>query len=143
MKKLVNLSRIIFVILFSACTVSLIAQDKQQKTKPSAKNTEAYETVDKMPVFPGGMDALLKFIGSNVKYPVTAMKDKISGTVNVKFVVDKDGSVIHVKAMNKIGGGCEQEAIRVVKLLPKWTPGENKGEKVPVYFTLPVKFVLS
>jgi len=94
-------------------------------------------------VLPGGTQALYTFLAKNIKYPKTAKKKKIEGTVYVKFIVDEDGDVINPVVIKGIGGGCDEEVIRVVNLMPKWTPGEQFGKKAAVYYTLPCKFSLN
>ena len=95
------------------------------------------------PEFPGGMEALYKFIQDNVQYPQLALENGIEGKVYVTFVVEKDGSITNPRLLRDIGGGCGQEAIRVVKMMPKWTPGKQQGKTVRVQFNLPVTFTLS
>lgn len=101
-----------------------------------------YDKVDVSPEYPGGMNEMVKFISSNIIYPEAAKKANIKGVVYVSFIVEKDGSISNIKILRGIGGGCDEETIRVVKLMPKWTPGK-KGEKpVRVKVALPVKFEL-
>lgn len=95
------------------------------------------------PEFPGGMEALYKFIQDNVRYPQLALENGIEGKVYVTFVVETDGSITNPRLLRDIGGGCGQEAIRVVKMMPKWTPGKQQGKTVRVQFNLPVTFTLS
>jgi protein TonB len=100
--------------------------------------------VEIMPEFPGGEAALMKFLRNNTNYPTMASENGISGTVFVKFVVDKNGVIGSVAVEGaKKGGGLEEEAIRVVKKMPKWKPGRQNGENVAVYFNLPVNFKLA
>lgn len=101
-----------------------------------------YRLVEKMPYFPGGSDKLVKFLVSKLKYPEAAKANGIEGKVFVRFVVKKDGTITGVSLLRGIGGGCDEEATRVVKLMPKWIPGEKKGEKVDVEFVLPIQFKL-
>ncbi len=85
---------------------------------------------------------LLEFIYSNIKYPELAKETRIEGVVVVQFVVEKDGSITDVKIMRDIGGGCGEEAVRVVKMMPKWIPGKQRGRPVRVLFNLPIRFKL-
>ncbi|MBR6291606.1 MAG: energy transducer TonB [Bacteroidales bacterium] len=101
-----------------------------------------FQVVEQDPEFPGGVEALYKFIQSNIKYPQLAKENNITGRVFVTFVVEKDGSVSNVKAARDIGGGCGAEAVRVVKSMPKWTPGKQRGKAVRAAYTLPVNFTL-
>ena len=102
-----------------------------------------YTTVDVEPKFPGGMDGLALFLQRNIKYPKAAQEANLEGTVYVSFVVERNGEVSNVKILRGIGYGCEDECIRVVKLMPKWKPGKNNGRKVRVQYNLPVRFILS
>lgn len=103
---------------------------------------EIFQAVEQDPEYPGGVDALYKFIQQNLKYPQLAKENNITGRVFVQFVVEKDGSVSNVKAARDIGGGCGAEAVRVIKSMPKWTPGKQRGKAVRAAYTLPVNFVL-
>ena len=98
--------------------------------------------VEEYPEFPNGEENLYKYLGSNIKYPHEALENGIQGTVVVKFVVEKDGSISNVKAVRKIGGGCDEEAVRVVKRMPRWKPGKQSGKPVRTEFTLPIQFKL-
>ena len=101
-----------------------------------------YNIVDVMPEFPGGAEAMMKYIANNVKYPEEAKEQGISGRVFVQFVIEKDGSVSNVKVLRRIGGGCDEEAVRVVKAMPKWKPGMREGKPVRVSYNLPLNFKL-
>lgn len=103
---------------------------------------EIFQVVENDPEFPGGLDAMYKYLAQNIKYPQLARENNITGKVYVEFVVEKDGSVSNVKVLRDIGGGCGQEAVRVVKTMPKWTPGKQRGKAVRVAYRLPVNFNL-
>ncbi len=103
---------------------------------------QIFTVVENDPEFPGGMEALYKYLAQNIKYPQLARDNNITGRVYVTFVVEKDGSIANPKVLRDIGGGCGQEAIRVVKSMPKWTPGKQRGKAVRVQFNLPVNFSL-
>lgn len=98
--------------------------------------------VENDPSFPGGMEAMYKFLAENIKYPQEAKDNNITGRVYVSFVVELDGSITNPRLLRDIGGGCGQEAIRVVKLMPRWNPGKEKGQPVRVQFNLPISFSL-
>ncbi len=99
--------------------------------------------VEIMPEFPGGEEALAKFLRNNLRYPPMAIDNGVQGTVFVKFVVRGDGEITDVELMGaKKGAGLDDEALRVVKKMPKWKPGRQNGQSVPVYFNLPIKFHL-
>jgi protein TonB len=91
---------------------------------------------------PGGEDARNKFLAENIKYPQQASENGIQGTVYVSFVVDSKGNVTDVKVLRGIGGGCDEEAIRVVRSMPQWHPGKQNGKQVRVLFNMPIYFRL-
>ena len=109
---------------------------------PEVPEGYIFEHAEVMPQFPGGMQEMFKYINSVVKYPLLARRMEISGTVYVAFVVEKDGRISNVTLFRGIGGGCDEEAIRVVSSMPDWEPGLQRGQPVRVRFTLPVKFDL-
>lgn len=98
--------------------------------------------VEEMPEFPGGEIALLKFISNAIRYPVTAQKTGIQGKVYVTFIVDKDGGITDVRISQGVDPLLDREALRVVKSLPKWNPGKQRGKPVRVSYTIPINFVL-
>lgn len=106
------------------------------------KKDTVYSTVETLPEFPGGMDALLKYIAKNTKYPQNAVKNKIEGKVIVNFIIEKDGSVTNVKPYRKVSPDLDQEAVRVVSSLPKWKPGSQAGKPVRTAYTMPIAFKL-
>ncbi len=99
--------------------------------------------VEQMPVFPGGDAELMSFLKSNLSYPVVDLETGTHGTVTVRFVVNKDGSIGNIEILRSLSPGCDKEAIRVVKKMPDWIPGKQNGNPVRVYYTLPVRFRLS
>lgn len=103
---------------------------------------QVFIIVEDMPEFPGGNMALSKFIADNIRYPESAKANKIEGRVYLSFVIDKDGSVINVKVVRGVNAELDAEAIRVIKLMPKWTPGKQRGKAVAVSYTLPIVFSL-
>jgi protein TonB len=107
-----------------------------------APKQEPWISVEQPPEFPGGEPALFKFLADNLKYPPEAKELGVTGRVFVYFVVEPDGSVSSVSVKRGIGSGCDEEAVRVVQSLPRWSPGKQGGIAVRVQFTLPVKFVL-
>jgi protein TonB len=98
---------------------------------------------EKMPEFIGGPDALYAFLQKNLEYPQSARDNNIEGTVLIEFVVERNGSVSNAKVIVPLFPACDQEAIRVVQMLPKWKPGEQMGKPVRVYFNLPIKFTFN
>lgn len=105
---------------------------------------EIFTVVEKMPEFPGGIQKLYNYLGNNIRYPEVAKEAGIQGKVYISFVVEKDGSIKDVKVLRGIPGGkmCDNEAIRVVKAMPKWSPGKQRGKPVRVSYNLPVQFTL-
>ncbi len=106
------------------------------------KDDTIYRSVEQMPRFPGGEAALMKYINSHINYPTAAAMNKIEGNVVVQFVVKKDGSIGEVKVVRSVEKNLDREAVRVIKSLPKFTPGRQNGEAVNVWYTLPVPFKL-
>ena len=104
---------------------------------------EIFVFVEENPSFPGGESALYEYLYKNIKYPDLARENNITGTVVIKFVVEKDGSITKASILREIGGGCGKEALRVVNTLPKWKPGKQSGRPVRTEFTLPVQFELN
>ncbi len=103
---------------------------------------KVFVAVEQQPQFPDGDKALYKFLSYNIQYPQAAARANVSGKVYVKFVVEKDGSIGNVEITKGIGFGCDEEAERVIKLMPKWTPGKQNGKAVRVYFNMPVVYRL-
>lgn len=103
---------------------------------------EIFKIVEQMPTFPGGEEELFKYLGKNIKYPAMARDAGISGRVFVTFVVEKNGEIKDVDVLRGIGGGCDEEAIRVVENMPNWKPGKQRGKSVRVQFNLPIFFNL-
>ena len=125
----------VLAILF---TVNTTATAQNKKTS----NDKVFEKVEDMPEFPGGEQAMMDFVAKNVQYPKEAMEKEISGRVLVGFIVEKDGSISETEVVKGIGGGCDEEAVRVVKAMPKWKPGKQDGKPVRVHFILPLTFKL-
>ncbi len=104
---------------------------------------EIFTVVEESPSFPGGDEARIRFLTENIKYPQIARESSIQGTVYVTFVVEKNGNVTDVRVLRGIGGGCDEEAVRVIKAMPKWNPGKQRGKPVRVQFNMPIKFTLA
>ena len=111
-----------------------------QKTVVSQSNQNVYDQVEEMPEFPGGMSAMIEFLQTNIKYPKDAIKQDVGGRVMVMFVVETDGSISNVRVARKVFPSLDKEAVRVVKTMPKWKPGKEKGRAVRVNFTMPIVF---
>ncbi|HMW37858.1 MAG: energy transducer TonB [Saprospiraceae bacterium] len=97
---------------------------------------------EEMPSYPGGMSAMYDFIRKNLHYPKIALENGIEGTVLVQFIVSTEGKIDQIHCIRSIGGGCEDEAQRVVRMMPTWRAGKIRGKSVPVIYTIPMKFVL-
>ena len=129
---------VILLVVF-ACN-----EDTGQKAKDSAdQNGEVFTVVEELPQYPGGMDALYKYVAGALKYPKQARTLGVEGRVNVQFVIEKDGSITDVKAIDGIGAGCDAEAVRVVQNAASFTPGIQRGKAVRVRMVMPIVFKLN
>ena len=124
-------------------TVPVFIPLPAMKEEINPPEEEIFTVVESMPEFPGGEAALYAYLADNMKYPVMAIEAGISGKVYITFVVEKDGSITDIKLMRSIGGGCDEEALRVISSMPAWTPGKQRNVPVRVQFILDVKFTLS
>ncbi len=106
------------------------------------EEAEIFTVVEESPSFPGGEEARIRFLQENIEYPQMARESGIQGTVYMTFVVEPSGSVSAVRVLRGIGGGCDEEAVRVIQKMPKWNPGKQRGKPVRVQFTMPIKFTL-
>ena len=131
MKKL-----ILMLLMAECCLISAHAQ----KTVVSQANQKVFDTVEQMPEYPGGMQAMIEFLQTNMKYPEDAEKQKVEGRVMVQFVVETDGSISDVHVAKQVFPSLDAEAIRVVQAMPRWTPGKDKGKVVRVKYNLPIVF---
>ena len=103
---------------------------------------EIFQVVEQMPEFPGGMQALMTYLSKNIKYPSVAQDNGIQGRVLVSFVVNKDGSIVDPEVIKSVDAALDKEAMRVIKAMPKWNPGKQRGKPVRVKYTVPVLFRL-
>ena len=106
------------------------------------EDTIPKRSVSVMPLFPGGDEALLAHLARSIRYPAMARDAGVQGPVFLSFVVEKDGSVTQAKVLRGIGGGCDEEALRVIRELPRFSPGKQNGRAVRVLYTVPVRFTL-
>ncbi|KAF5038413.1 hypothetical protein DSECCO2_554540 [anaerobic digester metagenome] len=134
-----SISAIIFAFLL--CTIDVQAQTADS-TKTESEDYVVFNLVEKQPEFPGGQNALLEYLGSNIHYPKKARKKNIQGIVVVSFIVEPNGKVTTVNVLRGIGGGCDEEAVRVVSSMPNWSPGYQRGKPVRVQYNLPIRFIL-
>ncbi|MBE0638465.1 MAG: energy transducer TonB [Bacteroidales bacterium] len=112
------------------------------KVEEEIEELEIFTVVESMPEFPGGDAARMKFLQDNIKYPQLARESGIQGTVYVTFVVETDGRVTDVRVLRGIGGGCDEEAVRVIQMMPRWNAGKQRGKPVRVQFNMPIRFTL-
>lgn len=131
MKKLLFLSAFLCTLSFGAFAQSEVSVDD-----------EVFVVVEEQAEFPGGLDSMYAYIVKNLKYPELAKEKGIEGRVFVSFIIEKDGSISNVKILRGIGGGCEEAAVEMIKNMPKWKPGTQRGKPVRVQFNLPIKFEL-
>lgn len=117
-------------------------EQRQIINQPPQEPNKVHEHVEVMPQFPGGNVELMRYLGTNIKYPTIAAENGIQGRVVLKFVVSKDGSISNIQIVRSLDPSSDKEAIRVIKGMPKWIPGMQNGHPVAVYFTLPVLFKL-
>lgn len=103
-------------------------------------NERPFVSVEQIPQFKGGENALREFIDNNLKYPELSEENGIEGRVILRFVVKKDGSISDIQILRGLDSLCDAEAIRVIQLMPDWIPGKQNGQTVPVYYTLPISF---
>lgn len=131
------MKKLILMLLMAACC---LITANAQKTVVSQTDPKVFDTVEQMPEYPGGMQAMIEFLQANMKYPEDAAKQKVEGRVMVQFVVETDGSVTDVHVAKQVFPSLDAEAIRVVQAMPKWTPGKDKGRVVRVKYNLPIVF---
>ncbi len=119
-----------------------VAVEAKEEVIEVEESKPVFTIVEEMPSFPGGETERNKFLAENIVYPQQATENGIQGTVYVSFVVDSKGNVTDVKILRGIGGGCDEEALRVVKMMPAWHPGKQNGKLVRVLFNMPIYFKL-
>lgn len=133
----------LFLSLMLLLTVFAAAQEKATYDEKGAGKDAVFVKVERMPSYPGGQKALFKFLSENVHYPKAAQKKRIEGRVICQFVIEKDGTVTDVQVVTSGGHpSLDKEAVRVLKLMPKWKPGIQDGQPVRVRYTVPVNFRL-
>ncbi|MBQ8702897.1 MAG: energy transducer TonB [Bacteroidales bacterium] len=135
------MKKILSLLAFALLTVGAVMA---QNNGSATVGDEIYTVVEQKPQFPGGEDALLQWLGTHVQYPEKAKAEKLEGKVYVTFVVERDGSITNVRivAPREKMALLEEEAVRVVRAMPKWEPGKVRGKKVRVQFNLPIVFYL-
>ena len=147
MKTFTRLTTILLFLLISNVSFAqeeVILQTERDTTTQTVNDSdEVFVFVEDQPVFPGGDEARIKYLQENIKYPKLAKESGIQGTVYVTFVVEKDGSITNVKVLRGVGGGCDEESVRVIKKMPTWKPGMQRGKAVRVQFNMPIRYVLA
>lgn len=131
MKKLLFLSAFLFALSFGA-----FAQEEVKVEE------EVFVVVEEQAEFPGGLDSMYAYIQKNLVYPEKAKAEGIEGRVFVSFIIEKDGSISNILVKRAIGGGCEEAAVEMIKNMPKWKPGKQRGKPVRFQYVLPIKFEL-
>jgi protein TonB len=133
-----------FSTLFAQTNFEEILPPAEKNVEGTKEKDELFVSVEQMPKFPGGEVAMFKYIGDNVVYPKAAQKAGVSGTVYIYFIIDKNGDVINAEVKRGVKGGedMNDEALRVIKGMPKWEPGYQNAKPVSVQLTLPIKFKL-
>jgi periplasmic protein TonB len=148
MKKNILLAAFIIVATSTFCqSTPIIRKDSLSEVKDTSIHKEKQDEkpiygIEQMPQFPGGEVELLNFVRRNLHYPSSAAKVGIQGRVVIRFVVNTDGDVVDIKVIRSLDPNCDDEAVRVVKMMPKWIPGRKNGQKVAVYYTMPFVFKL-
>ncbi len=123
-------------------TLNKLTDTSNQPEKVGADNPDVYDMVEVRPMFPGGDAAMFEYLAANLKYPEEAKKTRIGGRVICQFVVTSEGQIGDVKVMRGVSPELDQEAVRVIKAMPAWTPGQHNGQAVSVRYTLPIMFEL-
>ena len=128
------------ILLLSMLLTAAIVTCTPTTASAQTDSEKVYNTCQVMPQFPGGEKALMEFIATNLKYPQQAVKDDMQGMVLVDFVINTEGKVTDPKIVRSLSPECDAEVIRVVGIMPAWTPGQQDGKTVNVKYTLPVMF---
>lgn len=137
-KLLKSLSLFALLVMVFAFSLNVNAQEK--KTENS---DVVFTVVENEAEFPGGVEAMNRFMAENIKYPTLAKQKNIEGKVIISFIVEKNGTLSDIRTIKDIGEGCGDEGVRIVKLMPKWKPAKQKGQPVRQQFFLPISFVLT
>jgi TonB family protein len=129
-----------FFLLLSIFSLNLFTYTGYGQT---ATNKEEYVFVEQMPSFVGGVEVMSQFLAKNIKYPEKAKQENIEGRIVAQFLVTSTGKIEDIKILKEIGGGCGEEAIRAIKMMPNWLPGKQNGQNVNVRITIPLQFSLT
>ncbi|MEM9339117.1 MAG: energy transducer TonB [Bacteroidota bacterium] len=124
------IKKIIIALLFASPFITWSQQKGHQQDSLSEKASEVFTIVEESATFPGGMNSFYRFLGGNITFPPQALEKGVGGRVFVQFIVEKDGSISNIQVVKGIGAGCDEEAARVIQLMPDWIPAKYNG--VPV-----------
>lgn len=122
---------------------NFIPQIEIEEVEEEEEEETIFTVVEESAMFPGGQEELMKYISENLRYPQQAREEGTQGLVYVTFVVEKDGSLTDIRILRDLGNGCGEEAVRIVKTMPKWIPAKQRGKEVKMQYNLPVKFTLA
>ncbi len=141
------LRHLLIVAMLLTTTATLSAQNTKRNhdrlpVKAEERSPEVCTIPEQMPVFPGGEHALLAYVAQHLKYPEQAIRDRVQGIVQLRFVVLEDGHIGKVQIIKSLESHCDAEAKRVVKSLPRFIPGKQGGKVVRVWYTLPIRFMI-
>lgn len=146
MKKALFLLFILAIGQFISCGTNKSTQRNDTsyvEAKDKIETDKVYQVVEKMPEFPGGKQRLLNWVMKNIQYPAEARRKGVQGRVVITFVINKNGKAVEPVIVQSVDPLLDKEAIRLINSMPKWKPGEEKGEPVRVKFTMPINFRLS
>ncbi len=139
--KFVNLIVLVFGLFFIPFALQSCKTNKSA-TMPHEKGNREYVILDKAPAFPGGEEARVKFLLENMIYPQLAREKGYEGIVYVTFIVERDGRITEVNVLRGVHPSLDEEAIRVIKMMPNWIPGSHNGEPIRVQYNMPINFRL-
>jgi protein TonB len=134
-----------FIVMAGSLLISNSTFGQEKVSQPQTDSNigkEIFMIVEKMPEFPGGEKARQKFLAQNLLYPAEAKEKNIEGTVYASFILEVDGTVSNINIIKGLGYGLDEEVVRVLKMMPAWRPGKQKGVPVRVKINLPVKFII-
>lgn len=141
MKTKIAIVALTLVAIFTMSNKAFAQSDSLNADKVEVKVAKTnFDDETSHPEFPGGTQAFFNFISENLRYPDAAKENNSQGKVYVKFLVLKDGSTDNFEVLKGIGNGCDEEALRILKSMPRWKPAERKGEPVDMWFTTPINF---
>ena len=141
------LRHLLIVAMLSSMTATLSAQNTKRNhhrlpVKAEERSSEVCTIPEQLPVFPGGESALLAYVAQHLKYPAQAIRDRVQGIVQLRFVVLENGRIGDVQIIKSLEPHCDAEAKRVVKSLPRFIPGKQGGKAVRVWYTIPIRFMI-